>query len=161
MQLGQLSGNVHKTVKSALLQDPGVGGRFCRIDGLRLGPTRLVGVSLAFTFVSRSFLILDLFVAFRGLSSALLLSDSAFHVLERFGFFLSIRHPRLVTFSRIGVLSNKFVPISALLFIFYQEYCLERSLLVAFRERGRPAWVLLISAVYFIPHFTVFGLPAL
>jgi hypothetical protein len=89
IQLGQLSGNVRKPVKSALLQDPGVGGRFCRIDGLRLGPTRLVGVSLAFTFVSRSFLILDLFVAFRGLSSALLLSDSAFHVLERFGFLFS------------------------------------------------------------------------
>ena len=42
-----LSGLYHVSVKSALLQDPGVGGRFCCNSGLRLGPTRPDGVSLA------------------------------------------------------------------------------------------------------------------
>ena len=42
-----LLGFLYASAKSALLQVPGVGGHFCRKAGLHLGPTRLVGVSLA------------------------------------------------------------------------------------------------------------------
>jgi hypothetical protein len=112
---------------NALLQDPGVGGRFCRKAGLRLGPTRPDGVPMA-TLVCFEFSCLDLVSHVSSFFWALFIRLLCF--FEDLLLFpdASVHPPEAVNFSRIGVfcLTDLAFHKCALYLQIPSSYCLER-----------------------------------